>query len=64
MEIAERSFWKKGNKCFRYFPQAGHALDPRTSWDDLVYRPTPAETLDAAAREVEEFFLGAPGSAP
>lgn len=64
VEIAERSFWKKGNKRFRYFPRAGHALDPRRSWDDLVYRPTPPETLDAAAAEVEDFFLGAPGSAP
>lgn len=57
VEIAERVAWKKGNKRFVYFPEAGHALDPRTSWDDLLYRVTPQATLDAVATQVATFLL-------
>lgn len=54
LEICERQAWKKGNKSFHYFERAGHALDPRKSWGDTTYRPTPPETLERVARAMAE----------
>lgn len=54
LEICERQVWKKGNKSFHYFERAGHALDPRKSWGDVTYRPTPPETLERVAKAMAE----------
>ena len=57
LQILEQQVWKKGNKRFHYFARAGHALDPRKSWDDLVFQVTPQKTIEECARLVREFFL-------
>ena len=54
VEIAERQVWKKGNKSFHYFERAGHALDPRRFWDDVVYSVTPEESFARVAKTMAE----------
>lgn len=56
LEIVEKNVWKKGNKRFVYFPKAGHALDPRKTWDDLLYTRTPEAAIEQCATEAADFF--------
>jgi pimeloyl-ACP methyl ester carboxylesterase len=56
VEIAERQVWKKGNRAFHYFPRAGHALDERESYEDIVYTVTPQQTIETVVRTLDEFF--------
>ena len=56
VDICERQVWKKGNKRFHYFERAGHALDPRESWEDTTYRVTPTEAFERVAKGMEEIF--------
>jgi pimeloyl-ACP methyl ester carboxylesterase len=57
LELMEKQAWKKGNKHFHYFARAGHALDPRGSWEDTLFRVTPQATPEECARWVAEVFL-------
>jgi hypothetical protein len=45
------------DNAVRYFPKAGHALDPRTSYGDLVYTITPQATLEEVASILGNFFV-------
>jgi pimeloyl-ACP methyl ester carboxylesterase len=57
LEICETQVWKKGNKRFVYFPGCGHALDPRDSFEDTVYRRPDKATFDRAAGEMARFWF-------
>lgn len=57
LELCENLVWKKGNKLFRYYERCGHALDPRTSWDDITYRRPEPQVLQDLARKFSHFFL-------
>lgn len=57
LEMCERTKWKKGNKLFAYYPQCGHALDPRHSWLDVVYQIPAEKTLEDLAQKMTRFFL-------
>ncbi len=57
LDLCESQVWKKGNKRFVYFPGCGHALDPRDSYDDIVYRRPDKATFDKAAGELARFWF-------
>lgn len=57
LDVCESQVWKKGNKRFVYFPGCGHALDPRDSYDDIVYRRPAKATFDRAATELVRFWF-------
>lgn len=56
IDLVNRVAWKKQNLKFVFFPKAGHALDPRDSFEDINYRLVPAETLHKIAKEIFEFL--------
>lgn len=57
LDICESRVWHKGNKKFVYFPGCGHALDPRDSFDDLVFRRPAKATFERAAAELARFWF-------
>lgn len=56
VEMMSRQLWKKSNFRFTYFPKLGHALDPRTSYDDLEFSPIAPEAKKALADQLGTFF--------
>ena len=50
LEICERTTWKGGNKFFHFFQGCGHALDPRSSYDDIVFQHASEQTLEEVSR--------------
>lgn len=57
LEICETQVWKKGNKRFVYFARCGHALDPRDSFQDTLYRRPEKATFERAAAELARFWF-------
>jgi len=49
--------WHKDNFSFTYFPEPGHALDPRTSYDDLQYDLMSADARQALIDKLGAFFI-------
>ena len=56
IQIANDTTWKKSSLKFVYFPKAGHALDPRDSYEDLSYRKVPQDILEKISSEIDSFF--------
>lgn len=56
IQLVNQNTWKKTSLKFIYFPKAGHALDPRDSYEDIMYKKTPQETLEKMTSEVAKFF--------
>jgi pimeloyl-ACP methyl ester carboxylesterase len=56
VQIVNTNVWKKENLRFVYFPSAGHALDPKEEYGDLLFRKIPSATLKRIANELDEFF--------
>jgi hypothetical protein len=49
VQVANRLVWGRANLSFRIFPERGHVLDPRESYDDLIYRPADPAILTQIA---------------
>lgn len=49
--------WHKDNLTFRYYDGLGHALDPRTAYDDLMFRPMDAEALVDVMLTLDQAFV-------
>ncbi len=45
--------WQKRDMTFHFFPGLGHALDRRSSYQDIVFRPIDREALSALASELD-----------
>lgn len=60
VELVNRNVWKKPDLHFRYFPEHGHALDPRKREDELVFRPMSPEARAALAEDCDRYFVAAP----
>ena len=56
VEALGKGPWKKTNLHFWYYPKLGHVLDPRTSYDDKVYRNISPEALESLAKESAAAF--------
>ncbi|MFI5349530.1 MAG: alpha/beta hydrolase [Elusimicrobiota bacterium] len=48
--------WHKTNLTFHFFSGLGHALDPRTSYQDIVFRPVDPAALTAMATELDAIW--------
>ncbi len=49
VDLLTRHQWKEKQFLFRYFPQLGHGLDPRDSYEDIVFRRADPEALQVVA---------------
>lgn len=56
VELTNRHVWKKDNLHFTYFPQLGHALDRRDSYDDLIYDTIDADAKRTIAEQLQKLF--------
>jgi pimeloyl-ACP methyl ester carboxylesterase len=60
VQIAVQTSWKhlpgKTNWRFHFFPGLGHALDPRESYEDLLFQPIDPGALQTLAREMRASF--------
>jgi len=61
VELLNRAVWKKSNLHFRFFKGLGHALDPRDSYHDLVYRPIDPGALEAMMTDLDRIWPAAAG---
>ncbi len=52
VQLANTLIWKKPNLHFRFFPGLGHALDKRTDYHDLVFRPADKQALEELAADL------------
>ncbi len=50
--------WHKTNLTFRYYDGLGHALDPRTGYDELVFRPMDPEAVADLVQTLDVAFGG------
>jgi len=55
VEILNRLGWKKDNLHFSYFKDLGHALDRRSDYNDLVFKPADAEALAEVAASMSRY---------
>jgi pimeloyl-ACP methyl ester carboxylesterase len=56
VELAARHVWKKENFRFTWFPELGHALDRRDSYEDITYDTIDDDAKQQLARQLQEFF--------
>jgi hypothetical protein len=56
VELTNRHVWKKDNIHFTYFPQLGHALDHRGSYDDLKFDTIDPEAKRTVAEQLQKLF--------
>lgn len=56
VQIANDAAWKKPNLHFRYFPGLGHALDPRDSYEDILYRQADKKALETLAADLAGYW--------
>jgi pimeloyl-ACP methyl ester carboxylesterase len=52
-QILNNARWSKPDLSFHYFPKLGHALDPRDSYRDIVFRPIDPEAASALAAALD-----------
>jgi len=52
VQLANTLIWKKPNLHFKFFPGLGHALDKRTDYHDLVFKPADKRALEELASEL------------
>ncbi|MDP7033485.1 MAG: hypothetical protein QF752_03225 [Planctomycetota bacterium] len=55
VRFLNQAVWKKETLHFRIFPELGHILDRRDSYDDLLYRPIDAEALGELVRDLRRY---------
>lgn len=53
LQLANAFSWKKPNLHFKFFPGLGHALDKRTGYMDLVFKPADKQALGELAAELD-----------
>lgn len=53
LQLANTFSWKKRNLHFKFFPGLGHALDKRTGYMDLVFKPADKQALGELAAELD-----------
>lgn len=53
LQLANNFSWKKPNLRFKFFPGLGHALDKRTDYQDLVFKPADKQALSELAAELD-----------
>lgn len=53
LQLANTFSWKKPNLRFKFFPGLGHALDKRTDYQDLVFKPADKQALSELAAELD-----------
>lgn len=53
LQLANTFSWKKPNLHFKFFPGLGHALDKRTGYMDLVFKPADKQALGELAAELD-----------
>lgn len=56
IQLMNDILWKKPNLHFHFFPGLGHALDKRTDYHDLVYRPADPQALAEMAAELNSYW--------
>jgi hypothetical protein len=61
VQLANDAAWKKSNLHFRYFPGLGHALDPRDSYEDILFRQADKKALETMAADLAGYWSEAPG---
>lgn len=52
VQLANTLIWKKPNLHFKFFPGLGHALDKRTDYHDLVFKPADKRALGDLVSEL------------
>ena len=53
IQLANTLKWKKPNLHFRFFDGLGHALDKRTDYQDLVFKPADQPALATVAADLD-----------
>lgn len=56
VEMSNVAVWKRDSFHFEYFPERGHALDPRRSWGDLEMQPMRAADRLRVGRVLVKVF--------
>ncbi len=56
IETANNIVWKNSNLKFKYFAQRGHALDLRSSFDDVFYRKLDTPVLEDISNTIDSYF--------
>lgn len=52
VQLANTLIWKKPNLHFKFFHGLGHALDKRTDYQDLIFKPADKQALEELASEI------------
>lgn len=53
IQLANALTWKKTNLYFRFFEGLGHALDKRTDYMDMLFKPADPQALEAVAADLD-----------
>ncbi|OGS08442.1 MAG: hypothetical protein A2270_09130 [Elusimicrobia bacterium RIFOXYA12_FULL_51_18] len=53
IQLANTLKWKKTNLHFRFFEGLGHALDKRTDYMDLIFKPADQQALSVLAADLD-----------
>ncbi len=56
VELVVKNVWRKDNFSFMYFPELGHALDARSSYNDLQFNTIDAEANKQMATHLAAWF--------
>lgn len=56
VQLMNQALWKKPGLHFHFFTGLGHALDKRTDYHDLVYRPADPQALAEMAAELDSYW--------
>jgi pimeloyl-ACP methyl ester carboxylesterase len=57
IEMANKLTWTKDNLTFRYYDGLGHALDPRSSYDEVLFHPIDPTALADVAATLSQVFV-------
>ena len=56
IQLLNNLLWKEKNVHFRFFEGLGHALDKRTSYEDIVFKQADPQALSAMATDLDAYW--------